>query len=123
VNKNYIGLSAVLLLTACTAVPLSADEETKSGPRPNEAEAQKAVMAYVQDAGFKDPDSVQIKDVVINRPFKMYRGLVNGGGWDYGWEIDFQENGKNSFGGYVGYEPRQILLAPDGSVHWQLQLE
>lgn len=60
-----------------------------------------------------------MRNVRVNRPLKMFRGLAAGGGWDYGWEIDFEANGKNSYGAYAGYEIHSILLTPDGTVHWQ----
>lgn len=117
--KVVLGLFAAFALCACAVIPLSQEEIAKCGPRPTEIQAEKAVEAYVENSGFKDPDTVKVRNIVIRKPLKMFRGLAAGGGWNYGWEIDFETNGKNSYGAYAGYVLHSILFAPDGTVHWQ----
>ena len=76
--------------------------------------ADAAVREYIHTA-FKDPYSVQ--DLTIGTPYlqKSYRGLVNGGGFDYVWNIPFSCNAKNSYGGYTGIK-RSVALYNGGRV-------
>lgn len=111
----------MMALAGCSTV-VNERDQSMCGPRPSEEEAQNAVQVYINGVGLKDPAAAQVKDVTIIGPGKWYKGLVNGGGYNYGWEISFQLNGKNSYGGYVGFQPRKILLCQGGRVYWPLDL-
>ena len=39
----------------------------------------------------------------------------------FGWAIAFEVNAKNSYGGYTGWQPHEIIACPDGTVHWSIQ--
>ncbi|MGH8273152.1 MAG: hypothetical protein ACRES9_02680 [Gammaproteobacteria bacterium] len=113
--------TAIGILAGCTTAGVSQDEMQLCGPRPTQQQTLNAVAAYIQDSDLKDPASAQVKNVRVVGPKKMYKGLVNGGGWSYGWQIVFDLNAKNSFGGYVGYCPVKILREANGKVHWNAE--
>ena len=117
--KKLMGLMLLAAFTGCTTM-VSQNDEALCGPRPTGEQAENAVKVYVDGVGLKDPGAAQVKDIVIVGKAKWYKGLVNGGGYNYGWEISFQLNGKNSYGGYVGFQPRKILLCDGGRVYWSL---
>lgn len=62
----------------------------------------------------KDPDSGQYQ---IQNLFKGYcrNGWLNGNkvAWK-GWAVNVMINGKNAYGGYVGYSPATVLLDGNG---------
>ena len=120
-----ITIATVLLaITAgCTTLSVGPEEESLCGPRPSEAQARDAVQVYIDRVGLKDPSSAQVRDVRVADSAKWYKGLINGGGYNYGWEISFQLNAKNSFGAYIGFKDRKVLLAPGGMVQWRMEVE
>lgn len=36
-----------------------------------------------------------------------------------GWQVSFEVNAKNSYGAYVGYQRREVMIMPDGSYRWR----
>lgn len=113
----------ILIVAGCTTLSVGPEEEDRCGPRPSYDDASRAAQVYVDRYGFKDPTSAQIRDIQIGNRAKWYRGVVNGGGYNYGWEITFNVNAKNSFGGYVGYKSRTVLLSPGDNVQWRYEVE
>ena len=66
------------------------------------------VLSYIR-ATFKDPDAVKDLEITSIEKEKVFKGLVNGGRYAYGYAITFSCNGKNSFGAYVGRTSLQIF--------------
>ena len=62
------------------------------------------MQSYVAAVPWKDPASVQVRNVRLQGCGSHWRGLINGGGYLVGREIDFEVNAKNSYGGYTGFE-------------------
>ena len=62
----------------------------------------------------KDPSSAQFRN---SQCFKGHWGSVPvlGMGVEFGWVQKGEVNGKNSYGGYVGFRPYQVLIK-DGAV-------
>lgn len=85
------------------------------GDRPEQHQADMAAHAYTENAGFKDPDSVQIRNVRVDGPAKWnsIRGSI------VGWQVSFDINAKNSYGAYTGYQRHEILMRPDGTSVWR----
>jgi hypothetical protein len=110
-------ITAVSLIAGCTTKRVP---EAQCGPRPSEQEITSAVQSYIQSVNWKDPDSVRFRNVTMQSCRAIYNGLVNGGGYTTGWEIDFEINAKNSYGGYTGFETKSVIRASDGTVHWQI---
>lgn len=52
----------------------------------------------------------------------IFNGLLNGGGHTVGWEIDFDVNAKNSYGGYTGFQVKSVVRTADGVIHWDPNL-
>lgn len=117
--KKLLIVFWLLTLAACTTLPVKPEDEARCGPMPTYAEAQNSVQAYVDGVGLKDPSSAQVRNIRVVGPTSWYNGLINGGGYSYGWQITFDLNAKNSFGAYVGFSTREILRLPDGTVRWR----
>lgn len=118
---KVIAVFSLVALAACTTVSVSPDKEALCGPRPTQEEARRAVQTYVESVGLKDPSSAQVRDIRVEGPMSWYKGLVQGGGYNYGWQIAFELNAKNSFGAYVGFTTKRILLMPDGKTYFYME--
>ena len=90
--KLQAGLLSLLLLAGCVSTPPPRDDAARYGPQPSQEQAVAAVTSYVQRVGFKDPDSVLVRDIRVGQATRYFRGLINGGGYYYGWEIYFEAN-------------------------------
>jgi hypothetical protein len=80
------------------------------------------VQVYISNQNWKDADSVKVRN--IQSPGCVARqmgGLLNGGRRYVGWQIDFEVNAKNSYGGYTGFEPHWILKTADGMTRWTIE--
>lgn len=93
--KNYLVLISVITLTAC-ANPNTTPVNTR--PVALTGADQSAVQSRVID-GLKDPSSAQLRNV---KAFELSNGQ--------GRAICGEVNGKNSFGGYVGFRPFYLRL-------------
>lgn len=116
-----IALFLLVALAACTTMSVSPDKEALCGPRPTEEQAMSAVQTYVERVGLRDPSSAQVRNIRVEGPMRWIKGLVQGGGYNYGWQIAFEINAKNSFGGYVGFRTKYILLMPNGMTYWWME--
>ena len=108
-------LLCLLLCAGCASTPTPQEMASADFGKPlTVATAKPVVLAYIRET-FKDPDAVKDLEVTNVEKEKVYKGLVNGGGYAYGYAITFACNGKNSFGAYVGRQSLQIF-AHDGRV-------
>lgn len=104
--RKIVGMTLIigaLLLTACATPGTNTGQQViEAGPRPSEAQATAAVMAYLRGT-LKDPDSLK-QFRIRSGPdlISWYRGLLYGGGHEQAWLVCFEYNAKNSYGGYVG---------------------
>lgn len=121
--KKLLIVFWLLTLSACTTLPVKPEDEARCGPMPTFTEAQNSVQTYVDGVGLKDPSSAQVRNIRVVGPTSWYNGLINGGGYSYGWRIVFDLNAKNSFGAYVGFKTREILRLPDGTVRWRMVID
>ncbi len=103
-----------MLLGACATAPTAAT----CGPRPTSAQVSAAVQTYIGQTPWRDPSSVQVSDVRMQPCRSIWNGLMAGGGYTIGREIDFYVNATNGLGGYTGPQLTSITLTPDGVVHW-----
>lgn len=121
--NKYLVFIVLILVTSCTTINVKPEEEYLCGPAPTYEQAQNAIKTFIERSGLKDPNSAQIRDIRIGERSAWVKGLINGGGYNYGWTIKFEINAKNSFGAYVGFTRREVLLQPDGLVRWRFTLE
>jgi hypothetical protein len=56
----------------------------------------------------KDPDSAQFQ--FESEPYKDYTYRTPNGKLVFGYSVDFSLNAKNSYGGYVGFQPKRALI-------------
>jgi hypothetical protein len=100
-----IVLSGLTIFSGCAPSQQELINADYGSPPQNYEKTIKDLMSMQ----LKDPYSAQYK---FQAPFKGYanRGLIYGGGRDYGWVVKVWINAKNSFGGYTGYEPHVYLF-------------
>lgn len=108
---------ALVVLTGCALSQPITDPTLAAhcGNRPVESQVQDAVNTYIQRAGLKDPGSAQTRRVSLDGPTKwnsIHGSIV-------GWQVSFEMNAKNSFGAYVGFQRREVMILPDGSFRWR----
>lgn len=115
-SKFIFAVCLVGILAGCSPQMVRPEQ---CGVRPTIEQAQKAADLYVAKVDWKDPESVRVKGVRRGDCMTaQIGGLLTGGSRMTGWEIDFEVNAKNSYGGYTGFEGRRVLISPDGIVHW-----
>lgn len=107
---------ALTLLIGCASAPQPTPENC--GPDLTQADIQGSVQTYIANINWKDPDSVQVRNIRVQPCSSHWKGLIAGGGYMVGREIVFEVNAKNSYGGYTGYQLKSIVRTPDGKVHW-----
>lgn len=112
----------VMCFAGCAAgLPSNVSYEDVSGPRPTQKEAVQSIQYMINHCGFRDPSSVQIKNVKIDYATYWRQGfLFFTTHYVYGWEITFEYNAKNGYGGYNGFTYGEILRKADGSILWKL---
>jgi hypothetical protein len=103
-------LVALIVTGGCASGPAA---PATCGPQPTEDQINKDVKAYIAGTNWKDPDSVVVRNIHMHQCRSIWNGLM-GGGHVVGWEIDFEVNAKNSYGGYTGFETRSIIRTADG---------
>lgn len=121
VRERRIALLVMVTIAGCASSPLTPQQQAQCGPQPTQNEIAEAVQTYIKNQNWKDPDSVHVQNVRIQDCRSMYNGFLNGGGHSIGWEIDFEVNAKNSYGGYSGFQSKSLIRTADGQIHWQLE--
>lgn len=95
-RKIIISVVALIGLECFAAPP----EEPDFGPKPTAAQMKIQMDNFRAD--LKDPYSALFSNPTLIGKYKVYKGLINGGGYRYGWLASFDCNGKNSYGAYTG---------------------
>jgi hypothetical protein len=103
---------AFITMIGCIAASQLTPE--RCGTAPTMAQAEWGVNYYVQNVGLKDPSSAQVRNIQIVRPY----GQANIHGNIYGWLVTFELNAKNSYGAYVGFRNREIIMINGGKDVW-----
>jgi hypothetical protein len=109
-------LVPIVMLAFTTLACISAKDLTpeRCGPEPTISQAEWGAHYFVQNVGLKDPASAQIRNIrIVER-----HGQANIHGNIYGWLVTFELNAKNSFGGYVGFKPIEIMMLDGGTRVW-----
>lgn len=101
--------SMLCLVTACASGPTQQQVENADYGREITPSECIQIAEQVISGGLKDPHSAQFSHSPC---FKGYWGAmpVMGMGVEFGWIQEGQVNGKNSFGGYVGFRSYQVLI-------------
>jgi hypothetical protein len=110
-----VAATAILAANGCATPPVNS---TSCGPAPTQSEISAAIDSYVKSVDWKDPQSVQVRDVRVQPCRAIENGLLAGGGYTVGYEIDFEINAKNSYGGYTGFELYSIVRKADGTLRF-----
>lgn len=102
---------AALLLCGCGGTPVQqVAPQIDAGPPPTPEAAEQAARRHLARL-LKDPDSLK-QFAMLGSPHcvKWYRGAFRTGGMDAGWQVRFEYNAKNSYGGYVGVTPGHVVM-------------
>jgi hypothetical protein len=121
--RNILFASLLLFFAGCATTPtastagLAPAANSKAPPDhgPSPGESAQSDVQRAMEISLKDADSAKYRFGDLYRA-KSFKGLIRGGGYTYGWGMDFLVNAKNSFGGYTGFEPWQAFWA-DGKVY------
>jgi hypothetical protein len=113
--RNSVLVIALIVTNGCATAPVS---PATCGAQPTQQQIDEAVKVYIANTNWKDPDSVQIRNLHMMQCRSIWNGLINGGGYTIGWEIIIEVNAKNSYGGYTGFETKSIIRTADGLIHY-----
>ena len=105
---------AILALTVMGCVAPSTVTSDKCGDSPTMEQAEWGVNYYIQNVGLKDPSSAQTRNIQI----RGMKGQANIHGNIYGWLVTFELNAKNSYGAYVGFRSKEIIMTNGGHGVW-----
>lgn len=112
--RKLIGVVGIVGLAGCASGPTQ--EQVNSANYGREIAAQECISLgeRVIAGSLKDPAAAQFRNSGCS---KGYWGSVPimGLGVEFGWLQTGEVNGKNSYGGYVGFRPYQVLIR-DGAV-------
>jgi hypothetical protein len=114
-SKIFISIClAALMNVGCAPLrpEVTPDTYALCGPQPSQEMIVKLVNNTVAGKNWKDPDSIKIRNIQLRGRCAGYKGLINGGGYQYGWMVTYEINGKNSYGAYVGYEQKELIILP-----------
>jgi len=100
----YVVAALILGCASWTHVP--PEDAYKSGPEPNEVQAESVARAWLADH-VQDPSSAIIRNVVVVRPYRVSWGCIRG--YRYGWEITFEYDSRNSKGDYEGFRRKAVV--------------
>jgi hypothetical protein len=103
-------IATIIFTSGCADAPVA---PTTCGTQPTQAQIDAEVKTYLASRNWKDPESVRFQNVRMQQCRAIWVGLLNGGRLT-GWEIDVDVNAKNSYGGYTGFQTKQIIKTPDG---------
>ena len=98
----FLSMVFLMSITGCASSP-SVDEFSKAdfGVYPeNYQELVKESLKYQ----LFDPISAQFEFIDVPKQGAWDRGIINGGGHEYGWIGFVMINAKNRYGGYTGYQ-------------------
>lgn len=114
VKKNISLAFALLALCGCSFQRPASDADY--GTMPTE-KSYPVIENDIRDK-LKDPDSAKFEHNGFPNKVYVNDGLINGGKVSFtGWEVIVLVNGKNGYGGYVGFQPWTCFLKNDSEAH------
>lgn len=116
-RKFLLFTFVVLFVGGCAATTPPTPEEQQAayyGKVISQEEAEQIVKTYVESR-LKDSSSAQYAGFTQVEKGYLKSGLIYGGNVYYGYRINVNVNAKNSYGGYVGFQPYVFVLR-DGRV-------
>lgn len=102
-SSRFALLALLLVIGGCAFVMKTPDNwaALDAGPKPDYEEAQTLAQSAIADSLF-DPDSAKFKN--WSPLVKVLYNYASTSSTQAVWELCVEVNGKNRFGGYVGYE-------------------
>lgn len=114
--RQLIAGAALVVMVGCTPLPkfTAAEAEAKAGPRPTQEQAEALAKGWCQ-TNLMDPTSFLIKNVQVLGPGWSEAMWRDESKRRYGWLVSFDVNGKNAYGGFVGFDRKRVLVR-DGAI-------
>jgi hypothetical protein len=118
--KLIMVLATMTFLASCASGPTKSQLENADYGREMSSVECVSIAESIISSGLKDPSSAQFKH---GRLFKGHWNSVPilGMGVVFGWIQQGEVNGKNSYGGYVGFKSYQVLIKDGKAVRWALR--
>lgn len=101
---------ALAVISGCAGGPPSQEELTKAdyGTPISQEDAQARALEFLKRV-LKDPDSAKIDWSPVS-PGWWREASAHGGGLKFGYILNANINGKNSYGAYIGYKPYRFMF-------------
>ncbi|MEM6553985.1 MAG: hypothetical protein AAF750_17860 [Planctomycetota bacterium] len=113
---TYLFVTCLMLtmLGGCATGPTAEQLASADyGASITEADATAKAEAWVRGI-LKDPESARYEWDSFGQGWAT-NGLINGGGYLYGYRLEGRVNARNSFGGYTGHR-RYLFMFRDGEI-------
>ncbi len=101
---------ALLVISGCAGGPPTQEELTKAdyGTPISQEDAQSQALEFLKRV-LKDPDSAKIDWSPVSSGW-WREAPIDGGGLKFGYILNANINGKNSYGAYIGYKPYRFMF-------------
>jgi hypothetical protein len=98
------------MLNACALGPPTQEELTNAdyGTPITQERAERLAKDFLSRQ-LKDPYSAQYQWGIVSTGW-IRNAPIHGGGLVFGYKLDVSVNGKNSYGGYVGFKPYMFIF-------------
>ncbi|OHB56573.1 MAG: hypothetical protein A2Y12_04680 [Planctomycetes bacterium GWF2_42_9] len=118
--QKVLLIACLLVLSGCASTPTQ--EEMLNADYGECPQNYEQTIKNIMAMRLRDPDSAQYR---FEQPFRGWadKGLINGGGKEFGWVVKVAVNGKNGYGGYTGFQPFAFLFRGENMVReiWVMQ--
>lgn len=106
----FLLVTISILLSGCAGGPPTQEELTTAnyGAPITQEDAQRLASDFLKRV-LKDPESARIEWSSVG-PGWIREAPIQGGGLKFGYMLNAQVNGKNSYGAYIGYKPYRFMF-------------
>jgi hypothetical protein len=117
-SRHGLEVSVLLLfLAGCASAPTQEELSNANYGRDMTVEECRSVAEQVIAYSLKDPTSAQFRHGICRQGYWSSVPIL-GMSVAFGWTQEGQVNAKNSFGGYVGFRPYQVLMRDGEAVRY-----
>lgn len=109
-------IAITLLLSGCAATPKFDPAKLDYGPEPKDP---LEIVSHFEKRIAADPDAIKVRLDRKVTPFFTYNKFT-GENPVPGWAVCYSVNGKNVYGGYVGFQRRFALIKDDAIIQYEV---